>query len=119
MQEFTAEKSRAEGELSSLQKQRDDLLQKCKAEFDCESTELPALMEALDATRSESTSNAEIILGLREGTVTSAPAPSVVVEEKAQKQPPPPQPDDGSEGSDDDGIIPKAAPRVIRKPIAR
>jgi len=71
------EKSRITGELGGLQKQLQDLEAKCKTDFDCKMSELPALIQQLKTEAEDALVNAEVILGMREGTKTApSQAPS-------------------------------------------
>ena len=66
-QELTQEKSRIAGELDALKKRQSELESKCKEEFDCNVEELPELIKQLSEEAEKSLSDAEKILGLREG----------------------------------------------------
>ena len=66
---LSREKSRITGELGALQNQLKDLETKCKADFDCTIAELPGFIAQLKTEAETALSNAEIILGLKQGTV--------------------------------------------------
>jgi chaperonin cofactor prefoldin len=67
-EKLAREKSRITGELGGLQKQLQDLEAKCKTDFDCKIAELPALIQQLKTEAEGALNNAEVILGMREGT---------------------------------------------------
>ena len=66
---LSREKSRITGELGALQNQLKDLETKCKADFDCTISELPEFIITLKTEAETALSNAEVILGLKQGTV--------------------------------------------------
>ena len=66
---LSREKSRITGELGALQNQLQELGSKCKNDFDCNIEELPEFITQLKIEAEKSLSNAEIILGLKQGTV--------------------------------------------------
>jgi len=76
-EELSREKSRITGELGALQNQMKDLETKCKTDFDCTINDLPAFITRLKDESGIALTNAEIILGMREGTVV-VPKPQEV-----------------------------------------
>jgi hypothetical protein len=87
---MATEKSRLEGQLSTLTSRKTDLSNKCREQFDCDITEAPALKEQFDTVAEEALTNAEKVLGLREGEPTDAPeepVPDKPAEEKAVRKP--------------------------------
>lgn len=68
-EEVDREKSRIAGELGTHKKRQEELQKKCKEEFDCKIEELPALVKDLNKQAEKSLSQAEIVLGLKEGDV--------------------------------------------------
>lgn len=65
-EEFLKEKSRLSGELDAANRRHDELEAKCKADFDCESVELPSLVEQMKTEAESKAVEAEVVLGLRE-----------------------------------------------------
>jgi len=84
IEEFSKEHSRTKGEMGAIQNQVKEQEQKCKDDFHCEISELPALISQLRQEAEKALTNAEIILGLREGVINEnkeiIPSPSVNVE---------------------------------------
>lgn len=79
--ELQREHSRLTGERGALQNQVRDIEVKCKADFECEPSALPELVNRLKSESETAITNAEIILGMRTGTVqriveTPAPTPA-------------------------------------------
>ena len=74
-EELSREKSRLTGEQGALQNQIKDLETKCKTDFDCSIDDLPGFIAQLKTEAETAIVNAEVILGIREGTV-SAPTPA-------------------------------------------
>ena len=76
-EELSREKSRLTGEQGALQNQLKELETKCKKDFDCTIDDLPGFISQLKSEAETAIINVEVILGLREGTVTpSAPVAS-------------------------------------------
>ena len=101
------EKSRITGELGALQNQLKDLETKCKTDFDCTIGDLPEFISQLKTEAETALSNAEIILGLKQGTVQkpvsqTVDAPVVPKAKPAQKVKPFVEVRDGV---DSDGIL--------------
>ena len=69
-EELSREKSRLTGEQGALQNQIKDLETRCKSDFDCSIDDLPGFIAQLKSEAETAIVNAEVILGLREGTVT-------------------------------------------------
>lgn len=69
-EELSREKSRLSGELGALKAQVEEQEKTCKAEYGCSIAELPALIEKMKKEAERAITNAEILLGLREGVVT-------------------------------------------------
>jgi predicted RNase H-like HicB family nuclease len=72
------------GEQGALQNQLKELEAKCKADFDCKIEDLPGFISQLKSEAEAALANAEVILGLREGTVkpaasTPVAAPKTIV----------------------------------------
>ena len=84
-EELAQEKSRISGELGALNTQISDLETKCLSDFGCEIKELPNFIKQLKEESDVALCNAEIILGMREGTVKQA-APVVPDAITASKQ---------------------------------
>lgn len=85
VEEFSREKSRLTGEKGALQNQRQEFETKCQTDFTCTIDELPALVQQVKSEAETALCNSEVILGIREGTVTPAP----VVAKKAIPVPQP------------------------------
>ena len=81
---FSKEKSRMAGELDSQRKRLSEEEEKCQTEFNCKIDELPSIIEQLQVESETALSNAEIILGLKEGEVQQ----EVPVEEPVEEVPP-------------------------------
>ena len=76
-EELSREKSRLTGEQGALQNQLKELEGKCKTDFDCTIDALPEFITQLKTEAEAAIINAEVILGIREGTVaTAAPVAS-------------------------------------------
>ncbi len=80
-EEVQREHSRLTGERGALQNQVRDIEVKCKADFECEPSALPELVNRLKSESETAITNAEIILGMRTGTVqrtveTPTPTPT-------------------------------------------
>ena len=67
--------------MGALKKQLEDLESKCKTDFECAIEDLPAFIQQLKEEAETALANAEIILGMRQGTVTpfAVEAPPVVM----------------------------------------
>ena len=101
---LSREKSRLTGEQGALQNQLKDLEAKCKADFDCTIDDLPGFISQLKSEAETAIINAEVILGIREGTVKPAvpvKTPELVVSLKAAGKANKPVQDAG----DEDGIL--------------
>jgi hypothetical protein len=70
------------GEKGLLQGQLKDIEFKCKEDFKCELSELPGFIQHAKNEAEESLSNAEIMLGLKTGTIKEAPKSIPVIPEK-------------------------------------
>ena len=88
-EEVDREKSRISGELGTHKKRQQELSKKCKDEFECDIDELPKLVEGLNKQAEESLQQAEIVLGMREGTVKSEKKPEKKAAEKPVSKPEP------------------------------
>lgn len=71
-EEFSREKSRLLGELGALEKQKKDLEKKCTQEFGCDISGLPNMIKSFRSEAERALQNAEIALGLREGTIKAS-----------------------------------------------
>ena len=65
-EEFLEKKNRLSGELDAANRRRDELEAKCKADFDCDSAELPGLVEQMKTEVESKAVEVETRLGLRE-----------------------------------------------------
>ena len=96
------DKSRLEGQHSTLTSRKAELAKQCKDKFDCDITEVPALKEQFDKVAEEALTNAEKGLGLREGEPTDAPGepPTKTVEKPVRE----PVAATSSDEEDEDGL---------------
>lgn len=84
-EELSREKSRLTGELGALQTQLRDLESRCQVDFACTIADLPGFITQLETEAETAQVNAEIILGMRDGTVKQA-EPAAPVAKQPERQ---------------------------------
>jgi hypothetical protein len=97
------ERNKLDGELGALKSQLKETESKCENDFQCKLPELPGFIDKLRVEMEVAISNAEILLGLKEGTVT-------VAEKVVEKSVPPKEESRAKkmvalENEDEDGLL--------------